>query len=134
MQTLLDAWVLYMSGIWCVGFLQINHARICWPLQRHLLKFERANKVSYIPICIWSTPFTLIFLFHVCFLRWIFGELKCVEGTSLIVVGQSMKIMDHFCMTVDVVPNNSFIIGGSMSQIFDHFVYKVVSVQGGFWA
>ena len=116
MQTLLDPWALPMSRIWCVGCLQINPGRICWPLQRHLLKFERANEVSYIPICIWLTSFTLIFLFHVCLLRWNFGELKCVECMSLIVVGRSMQIMDHFCPRVDVVPKYSVILGGSMSQ------------------
>ena len=40
---------------------------------------------------------------------------------SLIIVGRSMKRVDPFCPSVDVVPNYMLIIVGYMSQSFDHF-------------
>ena len=73
-----------MLGIWCVGCLWINmeeFANICNAIS---LKFERGDKVGCILVCIWLKSLILIFLFHVCFLRWVFGDHKCADCMSLI--------------------------------------------------
>ena len=109
-----------MSGIWCVGCLQINREEFADLCNAISLKFERADEVSCIPICIWLTSLILIFLFHVCFLRWISGEVKCAECMSQKIVGQSVKRVNPFRPRVDVVPDYRLIKKGSISQSFDH--------------
>jgi hypothetical protein len=37
-----------------------------------------------------------------------------------------MRIVDHFCPRVDVVPNYRLITWGSMSMRFNEFAYRVV--------
>lgn len=80
-----------MSGIWWVGCLHVNMDKFDDLCNAISLTFERADKVSYILVCIWLMSLILIFIFHACFLRWIYDELKCEKSTSLVIVGYSIK-------------------------------------------
>ena len=50
------------------------------------LTFERADEVSCNHVGIWLMLLILIIIFHVFFLRRIYGELKCAKYTSLLIV------------------------------------------------
>ena len=47
---------------------------------------------------------------------------------NLIIVGQLVNKVDHFCLRVDVVPDYRLTIVGSMSKSFGHSAYMVVNV------
>ena len=122
-----------MTWIWCVGWFQSNKEEFANLCNAISFKSERVDEVSCIHVCIWLTCLILIFLYHVCILRWIYGKCKCAKCMSLVVVDQFVKRVGPLRMRVDVVWDYIIIIGGSMSQSFGPSAYIVVNVWEGFW-
>ena len=115
-----------MSWIRCVGWRSAKNNLLTFVVPS-LLHLKGCMRWVAFMFALGSRP-----LYLYIFFPWISSELKCAKFMSLVIIGQYVKIVDHFRPNVDVVLDYRLMTRGSTSQSFNNSTYMFVNVWEDF--